>query len=127
MKEQRKEERIKDVNEITITVLSGDKNLPKDKSFYNYSEDISVSGAKIQANILLPVDTLLMIDFTLKTVHKQITAIGRIKWIKVIIEDKYYEAGVEFVDTPDEAIKKLEDYLSWKQKSIKSNPFGMSF
>jgi len=127
MEEKRKAERLKDVNEITITVVSGEKNLPKEKTLYNYSEDISVSGAKIQANILLPVDTLIKIDFKLKNLQQKISAIGRVKWIKIVIEDKYYEAGVEFVDTPDEAIKKLEDYISWKQKSISLNPFGMSF
>jgi len=127
MDEKRKAERLKDVNEITITVLSGDDALPKDKLFYNYSEDISVTGAKIQANILLPIDTLLKIDFTLKTLYKQITVFGKIKWIKIIFEDKCYEAGVEFVNTPSEAIKKLEDYISWKQKYIKLNPIGMPF
>jgi hypothetical protein len=112
MKERRKEERLKELNEITITVISDRKNLPKGKIPYNYSKDISVSGAKIQTNILLPVDTLLKIDFKLKTLEKQITALGKVKWIKVNIEDKSYEAGVEFVDTPSDAIKKLEFYIS---------------
>jgi len=127
MDEKRSVKRLNDVNEITINVISGVKNLPKEKVFYNYSKDISMSGAKIQANILLPVDTLLKIDFTLKILHKQITILGKVKWIKVIFEDKCYEAGVEFVDTPDEAIKKLEDYISWKQKRISLYPDGMPF
>lgn len=127
MEEKRKAERLKELNEITITVISGEENLPKEKVFHNYSEDISVGGAKIQANILLPVDTVLKIDFTLKTLHKQITAFGKVKWIKVIFEDKSYQAGVEFVDTPKEAIKKLEDYISWKQKYPSVNPVGIPF
>jgi hypothetical protein len=65
MKEKRKTERLKEFNEIITTVISGEKN------FYNYSEDISLSGAKIRGNIFLPVDTLLKIDFTLKNLqHK---------------------------------------------------------
>lgn len=127
MQEQRKNERLKEYNEITITVISEEKNISRDNLFYNYSEDLSVSGTKIRGNILLPVDTILKIDFTLKTLQKQITAIGRIKWIKIIIEDKFYEAGVEFVDNPHEAIKKLEEYITWKKKIISNNPFGMPF
>ena len=121
MKEKRKTERLKEFNEITTTIISGEKN------FYNYSEDISVSGAKIRGNIPLPIDTLLKIDFTLKNLQQKITALGKVKWIKIIIENKYYEAGVEFVNTPLEAIKKLEDYILWKQKCISLNPFGLAF
>jgi c-di-GMP-binding flagellar brake protein YcgR len=125
MREKRKKERIKEFNEITITVISDGENLPEGKDMYNYSEDISVSGSKIRSNIVLPVDTLLKIDFTLKNLQQQITAVGKIKWVKVIIEDEYYEAGVEFVDTPKEAIQKIEDYISWKKKRTSHNPFGI--
>jgi hypothetical protein len=123
MNEKRKAERLKELNEITISVISEEKIISKEKISYNYSEDISVSGAKIRGNILLPVDTILKIEFRLKTLKKQITAIGKIKWIKLIIEDKYYEAGVEFVNTPSEAIQIIENYLSWKQKNRSLNPF----
>jgi len=118
MEEKRKAERLDSFKEITITIISGEKKLPKGKKFTNYSENISVSGAKIRANILLPVDTILKVDFKLENLKKQITAFGKVKWIKVIFEDAWYEAGVQFVNTPDEAIKKIEDYISWKKKSI---------
>lgn len=112
MKERRKAERLTELNEITISVTSEENDVLKNKFVHNYSKDISVSGAKIQSNIYLPVDTLLKIDFKLKTLEKEVTALGKVKWIKVLIEDKSYEAGVEFVDAPDEAIKKLKFYLS---------------
>jgi c-di-GMP-binding flagellar brake protein YcgR len=116
MKERRKSERVKELNEIAISILSEDKNIPKNEFLYNYSKDISAAGAKIESNILLPVDTLIKIDFKLKTLEKQITALGKVKWIKVMIEDKSYEAGVEFVDTPGDAIKKLKFYISQMRK-----------
>ena len=111
MKERRKAERLKELNEISISVTSSKKNIPKEKSLYNYSKDISAFGAKIQSNILLPVDTLLKIDFKLKTLGKQITTLGKVKWIKVNIDDKSYDAGVEFVDAPSEAIEKIKFYI----------------
>jgi hypothetical protein len=127
MKEKRKDERLKDFNEITIKVISDTKNLPKEKDMINYSEDISLSGTKIRGNIVLPVDTLLRIDFRLKNLEEKITAIGKVKWIKIIIEDKYYEVGVEFVDTPREAIQKLGNYITWKKKNISLKTLGMPF
>ena len=127
MTEKRKSERLNDFNEITVSVMSVDKNFPKEKVCYNYSENISLLGAKIRGNILLPVDALLKIDFTLKTLKKQITAIGKVRWIKMIIQDKYYEAGVEFVDTPNEAIQKIEEYISWKKKQKSFYTSGLKF
>jgi hypothetical protein len=121
MEEKRITPRLEEENQVTITVISNRKNLPKEKSTYNYSEDISASGAKIKTNILLPVDTLLNIDFKLKTLEKEVTALGKVKWIKVLIEDKSYEAGVEFVDTPSDAIKKLKFYISQIKKLHRSD------
>ena len=116
MDERRRAQRLEEENEITITIVSGGGNSPKEKILYNHSKDISVSGAGIQAHIFLPVNTLLMIEMTLKTLRQMITVIGKVKWIKVVFEDESYEAGVEFVHTPSEAIHKLENYISWKQK-----------
>ena len=112
MDERRQASRLKEENEVIITVISNRNNLPKEKIPDNHSKDISVSGAKIQTSILLPVDTLLKIDLKLKTLEQRITALGKVKWLKVLIEDKSYEAGVEFIDTPVEAIKKIEFYIS---------------
>ena len=116
MDERRRAPRLEEENELTITVVSGGKNPPKEKIIYNRSKDISVYGARIHAHLFLPVDTLLMIEMTVKTVRQIITVIGKVKWIKIIYEDESYEAGVEFVNTPTDAIKKLEDYISWKMK-----------
>lgn len=124
MEEKRRAMRLKELNDVTVTVISAKNNLPRGKVFYHYSEDISVLGAKIQANILLPVDSIIKMDFALKTLQKQITAIGKVKWVKVIIDDEYYEAGVEFVDTPVEAMKRIKEYISKATKlKSKNQPF----
>jgi len=71
MSDKRKAERLKELNEITISVISEVENIPKEKLSYNYSEDISASGTKIRGNFLLPVDTVLKIDFRLKTLKNR--------------------------------------------------------
>lgn len=126
MDEKRKAQRLNDVNEITISVIPDDKNLPQ-KVFYNYSKNISESGVQIQANMLLPVNSLLKIDFSLDTLNQMITVFGKVKWMKSIIEEKCYEVGVEFVDTSSKAIKKIYNYISWKQKNTSVNPVGLPF
>jgi PilZ domain len=122
MYEKRRAPRLKEDNEVTIFVVSGREPLPREKVIYNRCKDFSESGARINAHILLPVDTLIKIDITLKTVHQMITVMGKVKWIKIICDDESYEEGVEFVNTADEAIKKLKDYISWKQKKTSRKP-----
>jgi len=122
MEERRKEPRLQEENEVTITVVSGEQDIPQETVIHNRSKDISVSGARIKANLYLPVDTLLMLEMTLSTVRQMITVIGKVKWIKIIYEDEAYEAGVEFVNTPRDAIRKLRDYISWKMEFKKNKP-----
>ncbi len=119
MEEKRKAGRLKDVNEITITVIPGGKNLPTEKTIYNYSKDISLSGTQIQSNVFLPIDTTVKMDINLKNLQQMITAMGKVKWINVIREHEAYDAGVEFINIiPREAIRKLAGYISLKQKLV---------
>jgi hypothetical protein len=118
MEERRRTPRMKDENEVTITAVSGEKNIPKEKIIDEHFNDISVLGARIQTSILLPIDSLLELDFTSKGVSQQINILGKVKWGKVVIDGESYEMGVEFY--PSKAMEKLEDHISWKLKSNKS-------
>jgi hypothetical protein len=99
MEERRKVKRLEEENEITISVISGGKNLPKEKIIYTLSKDISVSGARIQSHSFLPVDTSLEIKVALKNPSQIITTFGKVKWIKTLFGGEFYEAGLEFVST----------------------------
>jgi hypothetical protein len=112
MKEKRKEKRLKVENKIAVTVVDDNKTPVKGKSFNNHSMDISMSGAKIKSNILLPVDTLILVKMKLQNLGKIITTIGKVKWIKSKLKSKSYEAGVEFVDTSSESFLELEEFIS---------------
>lgn len=125
--EKRRAERLKGDNEVTVTIVSGEQNLPAGRVIGSHSKDISKTGAKIEGRTPLPVDSLVKLDFTLKDLRQRITAVGKVKWIKIVIEDESYEAGIEFVNTPDEALQKIDEYVSWKQKYVTLNPVGMPF
>ncbi|MCE5212941.1 MAG: PilZ domain-containing protein [Deltaproteobacteria bacterium] len=127
MKAARKAERLTEENEIAITILSDVKNISGEKILYNYSKDISSTGTKIQGNVLLPLDTFLKIDLTLKNSKEKVTVFGKVKRTQVLTEGKSYEAGVEFVDTPAEAIKKLGDYILSINQYKSLNPVGVPF
>ncbi|MBN1365141.1 MAG: PilZ domain-containing protein [Syntrophaceae bacterium] len=115
MEEREIAPKIDEGNEITITVVFDENNFPKEKIIDNYAKDISTGGAKIQTHILLSVYNLIELES--EGIQQLINAIGKVNRIKVIIEDESYEASVEFCGFTSEAIKKLEDYISWKQKT----------
>src|SRR5664280_723077 len=117
MEEKRRAPRIKEENEVTITVVSGGKNIPEEIND-NHTKDISVCGAKIQTNIPLPINTLVELDFTSKGVRQQMKILGKVKWGKVINENESYEVAVEFY--PGKEIEKLEDYISLQLESNES-------
>jgi hypothetical protein len=125
--ELRKAERLNEEHEITINIVSEDENLSQEKFRYKFSKDISESGIKIQGNIPLPIDTLLQIDLTLKSLRQKITALGKVKWVEFNTEDGSFEVGVEFVDTSSEAIQQIEEYILSKQKYTSLNPLGVPF
>lgn len=127
MKAARKAERLDEENEIVITILSEIKNPPQGKIIYNYSQDISMTGTRIQGNVILPIDTLLKIDLTLKNSKQTVTVLGRVKWSKPVYDGKYFDAGVEFVDTPEESIKILGDYIVSINQYKNLNPIGMPY
>jgi hypothetical protein len=126
-KAARKTERLDEENEIIITIISGIKDTPQEKIIYNYSKDISMTGTKIQGNVLLPIDTFLKIDLTLKNLKQKVTIFGKVTRNKVLIDGQSYEAGVEFVDTSGESIKKLGDYILSVKDYANLNPVGVPY
>jgi vacuolar-type H+-ATPase catalytic subunit A/Vma1 len=116
MDEKRRAFRLEEETESIITIISEGENPSKEKIIYNYIKDISISGAKLQTNTLLPIEALVMIEMQLRILRQTITLLGKVKWVKMIMENESYEAGVKFLNPPSDEIKKLADYISWKQK-----------
>lgn len=121
MDEKRRAPRIKEESEVVITVGESGEKYQEKTLPNNRGMDISTSGIRITTNIFLPINQLLMMDIKLKFLQQKIKAVGKVKWIKVVVEDESYEAGVQFVSSPREATTKLADYISWKLQSNEPN------
>ena len=122
MSDKRKEERLKEKNAAIVTVISDKENSADEEILYTYTRDISLLGARIRAKIILPVGTYLNIELILKDLQEMIVVLGKVRWIRSIIENEYYEVGVEFVNTPLDPFTKLWDYILWKQDRLIPNP-----
>ena len=114
MDERRRTPRIKEENKVTITVISGEEDLPKKRITWYLSKNISKSGIRIQTNIFLPVNTQLKIEITLKNPPQTITAFAQVIWIKRFSTNDFCQAGLKFFNTSNEMIQQLDDYISLK-------------
>ena len=112
--ERRRTPRIKEENKVTVTIISGEENIPKKIINYYLSKNISESGIGIHANIFLPVNTQIKIEVTLKDSPQIITAFAKVIWIKRFSTNDFCEAGLKFFNTSNEMIQQLEDYISLK-------------
>jgi hypothetical protein len=126
MEERRKEEKFRELNHVIVSLISGDETNAGEVIAYNYSENLSPSGAKIRGSILLPVGTEIEIVFELKAADKNVTAKARVKWNKVIVENLYYEAGVEFFDLNEETARAIKDYIAIREKKASLRPFNFN-
>ncbi len=99
--DRRKEKRLTEEHELTISVLaSGGRNLPKDKIIHTVCKDISPNGARIQSHSFLPVETPLTVKVALHNPPEFVTAFGKVKWIKSLFADEFYEIGLELIHAP---------------------------
>jgi len=98
--ERRSEKRLSDEHELTISVLGGGRHLPKNRIIHTVCKDISPSGVRIQARSFLPVDTPLTVKVLLKNPPEFITAFGKVRWIKSLFADEFYEMGLELFHAP---------------------------
>lgn len=152
MDEKRKTPRLENYSKVAITVISDGENpakenktdnhrkdksasgakihanilLNRENNIDNHSKDSSATGAKIQTNILLNIGAILMIDFTLNIPQQEIkvNTIGKVKWVKTLIEGESYEEGVEFVNPLTDVIQRLEDSTSCKLKKEQNETCG---
>ncbi len=120
-KERRKAVRLIEENDVVITIIAGEENIPQER-IYTISTDISQYGTRIQTTNILPVKSRLNIKVALKEPPHVITAFATVKWIKKHPVVEVYEAGLEFYDTPSEITRQLADYISLKQNAASLNP-----
>lgn len=119
--EKRRKKRHEDSNEVAVTVLPDGKNFSEKTFFNNFTRDISLLGTRIGTDMLLPVNTSVNIDMKLRVMYPMVTTSGRVKWIKQL-DNKSYEAGIEFAHTSRNEIMKLAKYITWHLRFSKFFP-----
>ena len=110
MQEKRRTQRVQEKAEVRIKLADSENELAC-KIIHHLTQDISLTGVKIQCNLFIPVNSLLRIELSLKKPVRIISVLGRVRWIKALFKDELYEMGIEFVDASQEAIRILESCI----------------
>jgi c-di-GMP-binding flagellar brake protein YcgR len=119
--ERRKRKRIKDESKVVFRIVSKD-DIPHSKNVsYSLTRDISLTGAKVLTDTLLPVDTTVKTRLMLGKAQKLINAVAKIRWVKTLYDDELFEMGVEFIDTNPESVVHLIEHIYRKVPEVSPN------
>ena len=111
LKERRKRKR-KNMLEKAAAEILGPPELSGDKQIYfSFTQDVSLDGIKIITDTLLPDETLLGIKLSISAIQKPLNLKGKVKWTKKYQDKELYETGLEFVDTSQESILTLMEFI----------------
>ncbi|MCX7927506.1 MAG: PilZ domain-containing protein [Candidatus Omnitrophica bacterium] len=85
------------------------------------TKNISQGGVCIISTEPYSLGELLNLKLHLPDVDEEITAIGKVVWIKPLesisgSEIKRYELGLEFIGINDETFQRIQKYLFYKQQ-----------
>lgn len=100
--EKRKEKRYKDNNKVMLESLKREERAPGKKICHAVSQDLSLSGMKIECNTFFPVNSFLKINLSLSKLNQLIKLNGIIRWVKSKFENELFSCGIEFVNISPE-------------------------
>jgi len=109
--EKRKDKRKEEENKAVIELAEGKTESADKISINALTQNISLSGVRLQSDKSLPVDTHVNLQITLSKSKKLIKLNGKVKWIKDIQDGELYEMGVEFIEALPHKIMVLLQHL----------------
>ena len=119
--EKRREKRIAEENRVVIEYRSDDPKSDKMEDSYALTKDVSIGGARIVTDRLIPVGTTIRIKLTLSRSRQIVTLDGEVKWVEVLSEDELFEVGVEFLHEVSKTVLSLITHLYGNEHGIPSS------
>lgn len=111
MIEKRKDQRKQEENKLTIDLFSNEIETGKYIRVNALTQDISLSGIRVQCDKTFPVGTMVKTKITLSKSHKLINLDGRIVWVKDVQDGEFFEMGIQFVDALPHKVMVLLQHL----------------
>ena len=109
--DRRREPRCEDG--CTVTLIPGPSAGRPGKKilYYGRTKNASPSGLKIDCDVQFPVGTVLSIKLQSPRTRRLIQAVGEVKWVTAVEGGRYFEIGLEFVETSVRSIMELLEHI----------------
>lgn len=109
--EKRKDKRKDEENKAVIEFVEGKADSANKISINALTQNISLSGVRLQSDNYFPVDTKVNLQITLSRSKKLLKLNGKIKWVKDVQDGELYEMGVEYVEALPHKVMVLLKHL----------------
>ncbi len=120
MLNQRKEKRFNEENDVLIQYVVEGKKSDKYLGINAFTQNISMSGARIISKKRFPIDTVLRIQIDLSKSKQVIKVDGKVKWVKEGTEKDSYDMGIEFLHEISKTVLSLIKHLYGEATGIPS-------
>ena len=117
MKERRKRRRKNILEKAAAEIISPPELSDSKHIYFSFTQDVSLDGIKIITDTQLPDDTLLGIKLLISATQKTLNLKGKVKWTKKYQDKELYETGLEFMETSQESILALMEYIYEKEEN----------
>jgi len=120
MEIRRRDKRFKEKNEVIIQYAADRRKINSYIEINATTFDLSISGARILSKKSFSVDTVLRIQIDLKKSNQVIKVDGKVKWVKRMSDEDFYEMGVEFQHDISKTVLSLLRHLYGESRGIPS-------
>lgn len=118
--EHRKDKRFKEQNSVLIRPSSAFREAAGNGGINAYTQDISLSGARICSEQDFPVGSVIRILIDLERTHQVLKVDGEVKWSRLSEDGDFYELGVEFLHSISQTLLSLIKHLYGEREAIPS-------
>lgn len=109
--DRRREPRSEDGCTITLTPRESPGRRGGKVLYYGRTKNASPSGLRIHCDVEFPVGTVLSIKLQSPRTRRLIQAAAQVKWVTSIEDGRYFETGLEFVETSVRNIMELLEHI----------------
>jgi hypothetical protein len=109
--DRRREPRYEDGCTITLIPRDSADHQGGKVLYYGRTKNASPSGLKIDCDVQFPVGTVLSIKLQSPRTRRLIQAMGEVKWVTAVEGGRYFEIGLEFVETSVRSIMELLEHI----------------
>lgn len=111
MIEKRRDQRKQEENKLTLELFSDERSTGKYIKVNALTQDISLSGIRVQCDKSFPVGTVVKTQITLSKSRKLINLDGKIVWVNDVQDGEFFEMGIQFIDALPHKVMVLLQHL----------------